>query len=272
MTELDIDLERRLVALARMLDDGDEEFLLRVMGRVGGTSNPAIPWHRRTERSLLVAAAIVIAVLVGAALIVPASRHAVAHWFGIGNTEIQRPTPSAPSSSDAPPVSFPASLDLGDPVAGAEAEGTTGLAVPVAIGLGDPVGVFVVRPPNSGQIVVVYPPSDALPATPIEGIGALLSAAAGRLDDGLYLKVAAAGTTVTNVTIMLASGVTTDAIYLSGEPHQYVFEASNGEIVYDTLRLATNTLLWSDGDIVHRLESQLTLDQAMAIVATVSTG
>ena len=297
---MSVDLDRDLGRLAQRLDVGDPDRLVDdVMRRI------ASPGRERTVRTtpgtsgvrrFALAGVALAALLVVAVGVVPASRRAVADFFGIGNTRIERPSPTSVASGSSgssgssstsntdpsvppPPTAgaagggagFPAELRFGEPVSAEAATAETGLEVPGSPRLGSPAAVFVTHPPAAGQIVVVYAPSDELPATPVAGVGALLSVASGDVEEGLFLKIAEPGTTVSDIEITVASGARVPAIWLSGDPHQYAFEAADGTVVFETLRLATNTLLWTDGGVVHRLESSLALDEAVAVAATVTT-
>ena len=155
---------------------------------------------------------------------------------------------------DAPSATFPESLDFGPATTASDAAARTGLPVPVVPSLAAPAGIFVVSPPDSGQIVVVYPPSASLPESAVGSVGALVSSMPGIINDGLFLKTQSAATTVVTFTFQTTAGHTVHAVWLAGTPHDYVFQDRDGNLVFDTLRLATNTLLWQDGDVTYRLE------------------
>ena len=294
MTDL---LERQLAALAERLDVDVGQRLVRdvlaSLDAVGGAASAAgrrrdVPRRRRRIVAAAVAAALV------TPLAVPGSRHVIAHWFGISSTRIER-SPTAPvapqlpatvpsnqpagGADTAPPgtasipttaaATFPATLRLGEPTTAADAAARTGLPVPVPTALGAPGAIFVVTPPANGQVVVVYPASATLPASPVAGVGALLSTVPGTIDRGMFLKVAGAGTVVEELTFVVASGSTVHAIWLAGEPHQYAFDDAAGSPVFDDLRLATNTLLWNDNGVGYRLEASIARDEAVRIASSV---
>ncbi|MCU1400069.1 MAG: hypothetical protein JWN62_3178 [Acidimicrobiales bacterium] len=274
-------LEQHLVSLAQRLDvRTDDQLVADVLTRLD--QQPRRVEHRATRRALLVGVALV-AAAIAVSVLVPGPRHTIAHWFGIGNTRIETPTivaSSAPStttaaveqtSTSAPVPTFPVRLDLGQPTTADDAAHRTGLPVPLVRSLGPPAGIFVVSPPESGQIVVAYPPSASVPESPLGGIGALVSSMPGIIDDGLFLKTQDPATTVDTLTFTNAAGRTVQAIWLSGSPHEYVFQDRSGNPVFDTLRLATNTLLWQDGDVTYRLEATVTRDRAVEIAATVGS-
>ncbi len=142
-----------------------------------------------------------------------------------------------------------------------EAIARTGLPDPTPALLEQPLSVHVAQPPDSGQIVVVYGPSDLLPESSVTGVGALVSVIPAQLREGLFAKTLGSTATVTAVDVDGVAGY-----WIEGAPHQLFFE-SGGEIVPDTLRLATNTLLWQRGDVVYRLEADIPLASALRIAA-----
>lgn len=299
-------LERQLRALAQRVDvDPDETLVDDVLGRLD--ARPALLDGARPRRRALAIGAMLMAAAVLLVFILPAPRRTVAHWFGIGNVRIDgppvqttavsttaspatavlttprsttgTPTTAAPNitvSTTAPEatpsLTFPAILDLGQPTSAADASSRTGLPASVAQSLGAPQGVYVVTPPVSGQIVVVYRPSATLPASRVAGTGALLSIMPGAIEDGLFAKGLGPGTTVETLSFLDASGVTVNAAWLSGQPHTYAFIDRNGQVHFDTLRLATNTLLWSDGRITYRLEADISREAAIGIARSVVPG
>ena len=56
--------------------------------------------------------------------------------------------------------------------------------------------------------------------------------------------------------------------WIEGSPHQLFFEVGD-DIQVDTLRLATNTLLWQRNGHVYRIEADIDLDAALRIAASV---
>ena len=73
-------------------------------------------------------------------------------------------------------------------------------------------------------------------------------------------KTIGPGTTIEPVTVDGHSGY-----WIAGAPHVFVFMDSAGNILYETLRLATNTLLIDEGGTIVRIEGDLTMDQAVQI-------
>ena len=299
-------LEDQLVDLAGRLDLADERLVDDILSRLDAPVAPlrglrAARFESRGRRRLAVVGLVAAAAL-AVVFVLPSPRRTVAHWFGIGSVRIESPpitvppaasapastgestpaptsapTPaptSAPSTaaSIAPPVTFPSSLDLGDAVASAEATSRTGLPTPLASTLGAPTGIYVVSPPESGQIVVVYPPAANLPVSPVAGVGALLSTLPGTVEEGLFGKMLGEGTTVDTLTLTTASGAVVDSIWVAGEPHEYFFIDRNDQPVRDTLRLATHTLVWDVDGVTYRLEADISRAAAVDIAQSVLPG
>ena len=292
-------LEQRLIALAERLDVRVEDQLVAdVLARL---EHEPERLEGRSARRFVFAGVVCVVGAIVVALLVPGPRHTIAHWFGIGSTRIETsttvattaapttttttttattgaeppgttlPTVILPGTSIASSATFPTSLDFGQATTASDAAARTGLPVPVVPSLGPPAGIFVVSPPERGQIVVVYLPSATLPESPVGGVGALVSSMPGIINDGLFMKTQNAATTIETFTFRNAAGHAVQAVWLAGSPHDYVFQDRNGNPVFDTLRLATNTLLWQDGDVTYRLEATVTRDRAVEIAATVGS-
>jgi hypothetical protein len=67
------------------------------------------------------------------------------------------------------------------------------------------------------------------------------------------------------VTVDSSSG-----FWIAGTPHVFVFVDRSGEVRYETLRLATNTLLINRGGTVVRIEGNLTKAQALEIAGSLA--
>jgi len=174
-----IDLERSLTELADRVEiPGGEWLAADVMRRIAAPSP-------RTPRHALRLAGVVALILLVLAIALPGPRRAVARWLGFDSVRIEPSVPVPGTSAEAttvvadPVVTTAAvpqpALDLGDAVSIDDAMTRTGLPDPSPILLGTPLSVHVVRPPDSGQIVVVYPPSDLVPESGVTGAGAIVS-------------------------------------------------------------------------------------------------
>lgn len=263
-----IDLERSLDELAARLEiPGGEWMVADVMRRI---EQP--PGRRASGLGLRLAAALVVVVAV-VIVALPGPRGAVARWLGFDSVRIEpgvtvpstaTPATGAPVTGTASPTtSATPDLDLGPLVSIDQAMSRTGLADPTPALLGAPQSIHVVQPPDSGQIVLVYAPSELLPQSAVTGVGALVSVMPASIDDGLFGKTL--GDTATLQTVDVGGA---DGFWIEGSPHQLFFRV--GELIQpDTLRLATNTLLWQRNGHVYRLEADVSLATAMRIAATV---
>ena len=54
-------------------------------------------------------------------------------------------------------------------------------------------------------------------------------------------------------------------VYLSGAPHEVLFETATGQVRTDRVRLAGNVLVWQQGQLTIRIEGTRTLAQALAL-------
>jgi hypothetical protein len=266
-----IDLERSLADLAeRLAIPGGDHLVTDVVQRI---SQPERRRQPRRAITLAIALAVVAMITIVA---LPGPRRVVARWLGFDSVRIEpgvtvpttaTSTPAATSSSLLPaPVATTIAepeLGLGPAVSITDAMGRTGLPDPTPSLLGEAQSIHVVQPPNSGQIVLVYPASELVGRSPVTGVGALVSVMAARMDSGFFQKTLGDSATVRSVDVGGADG-----FWIAGAPHQlyFVFE---GEMETDTLRLATNTLLWQRGDHVYRLEADISLETALRIAASV---
>jgi hypothetical protein len=203
---------------------------------------------------VLAAALVAVVAVVVAAL--PGPRHAVARWLGFDSVHIE-------PGVTVPTTAVGSGLDLGPSVSMAAAMSQAGLPDPTPALLGAPQSVHVVQPPDSGQIVLVYGPSDLLPQSSVTGVGALVSVIPAHIEEGFIEKALGADATVKSVDV----GGADAGYWIAGAPHQLFFQ-SGGTFESDTLRLATNTLLWQRGDHIYRLEADISLETALRIAAS----
>jgi hypothetical protein len=266
-----VDLERSLVALADSLDfPGEIDLAERV---AAGLEAPRPLVHRPALRRALALAAAAVLVVAVVLVASPRARRAVADLLGIGGVAIDAGT-SVPTTSPAvsapaatlPATSsatFPAALD-GVAAGLADSAQRLGIPPPVPTALGPPAAVTFGPPPPGGELALVWPPSDTLPPTAIPGVGALLSVFRAEVDEAFIQKTLTPGTTYERV---LVNG--RPAIWLAGSPHLFLYRGADGAVQQQTLRLAGNTLIWTDGPFTYRLESALDRDQAIAVAQTV---
>ncbi len=215
--------------------------------------------RERWQRAVAIAAAVAV-LASGVLALSPRARRAVADFLGLRGERITV-VPTLPPS----PAPLGASLQLGQltTLSGAQAQVPFTVLAPSAPGLGAPV-VYVGFAFPDGQVSFVYSPSPSLPEAATSGVGMLLTEFRGRVDRQFIEKFIAAGTGIQAVTVNGSPG-----FWISGGVHEIVYLDHDGVPISSTLRLAGNVLLWQRGDVTLRIESSLSLEQALAIARTV---
>lgn len=193
---------------------------------------------------------------------------AVAGAVGLGVPGIRilfggpTPPPSLASPSAAPSGAgagaLGQALGLGTRVPIDEAERLAGLdlVLPADPAIGPPVGAFVF----ANRVALVWPERPGLPADPSTGIGLLISEFRGTVDRGYYTKTLDTDARLTPVTVDGNRGY-----WISGPPHFFFYVDPSGRIVDDVHRIVGDTLIWSDGDVTYRMESQLGMEDAIRL-------
>lgn len=161
--------------------------------------------------------------------------------------ELTTPSPTAdPLLGRVEPSVVAAAHDAGFPV-----------LVPQRLG---PPDAVTLRQSPATIVSLAYAPRPGLPASPGDpAVGALVSEYRGTGSTQFVGKLVGPGTAVQSVDVGGHPGV-----WISGSPHQ-VFVPNGG---VDTLRLATNTLLWEQDGTTYRLEAGISLADALAIAGT----
>jgi hypothetical protein len=207
--------------------------------------------------SLAPAAATLAVILAAAFLLTPNFVDALEHLLNIPGVQIFR-VPATPPVATNPSGTF-----SGQRAASiAEASRLAGFAVREPAALGAPDEIYVETSPV--RVTLVYRTRQGLPATALPGIGALIVEFKGSLDAPILGKAIGPGTTLE--AIPLSGG--TAAYWLAGQPHQFFYRDSGGNILQDTLRLAGNTLLWDANGITYRLEAQVAREEAVRIASS----
>ncbi len=279
----------QLTALAAQIPQPEEEaFADGVLRRLDHDTRaesvrPARFWGSPRRR---LAIGLAFAVTVATATIaLPGPRQTVARWFGFDRVRIERgpapitttnpadPATSSPTIVPAPVTARPptslstSALDarfselfggLGPPVSPAVAT-ATGLPLPTPEALGDPMSLHVPAAGTMIEVVAVYATSPELPGAVIPGVGAIVSVVDASADAAMFGKFAGPGTSVETLEI---DG--DPAIWLSGAPHEVVVLV-DGQPIVETLRLATNTLLWQHAGWLLRIEATVSRDEAVRI-------
>jgi hypothetical protein len=199
-----IDLGDHLADLGNHLDLTEREDLSStVVARLGRERATSESQSSRT-RFWLSAAVVLVVVAALVAVVVPASRSAIADWFGLDGVEIrQHPDLTVPAE--------PTPFDESGP----------------------------------GTVVDVG-------ATEV-----LVATFDGRLEQPFIDKALTAGSAIERVDVGGAPG-----LWIDGAPHIVTYRDPAGRIA--TQRVAGNTLLWQDGDVIHRVEGFTSLASALA--------
>lgn len=258
MPELDV-LEQQLFGLG-----GDLEW--------PATPNVALSVKRRIasrprwfESRWALAAAVVI-IAVGVLLANPPSRNAIAHWINL-RTHFQQ-VPNLPTPTPLPSGPIGKRLGLGDPTTLPAARAAVKWQVLLPSSLGDPDEVYFEAPPigpAGGDVALVYGARQGIPASSLTGAGVLVTEVRGKVTGDSFGKTLGPGTTLEEVTVAGHPGD-----WISGAPNVFFFIDEAGNVRYETLRLATNTLLIDEGGTIVRIEGDLTKAQALQIAASLT--
>lgn len=230
------------------------------------------PWWRvlASPRYGFAPAAVTIALaLVAVLAFSPDARATATDILRLRGVEIFRgpvPTPSpspSPATVTAPSAAPTATLGLGAPVTLAEAMARAGyrVVVPMDAALGAPDEVFLRAVTGSTAVSLVYTIRPGIPVSPQAGVAAVFTEfAGGSVDEQFFGKVLDSGTTIERVTVNGQPG-----FWIQGSPHVFFYRtgAAGATVSQALLRLAGNTLIWQQGELLLRLEAQV--DQATAL-------
>ena len=218
-------------------------------------------WPRPLGRASLLAILAIVALLGAVA----------AGVIGIGGIRIQfvdtlRSLPTAgPGGSPAPSGagSVGRRLGLGELVAleRAQQEVTFELVDPQLPEVGRPNEIYLSTRPPGGQVSFVWLPRAGLDEAPTTGVGLLLSQFGGGFDTAQYTKLLDSSAAVQRLVV---NG--SDAFWIEGGTHFFV-TGPDGEWTDEMIRLAGNTLLWTQAGTTLRLEGAIDLERARDIAA-----
>jgi hypothetical protein len=177
------------------------------------------------------------------------------------------PAPGGSGSVASPEPGLGASMGLGeafDPDDGATLDTRAGFPVarPTDPLVGAPEAIYI-DDRRGGQVTLLWPAGDVLPATRQRDVGLLLSEFIGTVGEGFYNKVIGGGTPVEAVTVDGERG-----FWIDGDPHVFFWEGPDG-MIDDQRRWVGDVLIWSDGTVTYRLESALGRDEAIRIAESV---
>jgi len=255
------ELETMLAALAARIDwPATPE--LRVVIRRRAAVLPLRPRFRARWAMAALAVLVILATL----LAYTPTRTAIADWVNL-HINIRRTT-ALPTPSPLPSGTLGSNLGLGTQTTldGAQADVNWHVLVPSR--LGPPDAVYLLLPPDGasgGEVSLVYGTSSGIPVSSETGVAVLVTEARGSVNEQFFGKTLSEGTTIEQVTVNGHQGW-----WISGQPHVFVFIDSDGAPRFETLRLATNTLVIDDGGTIVRIEGHMTRSQALQIAGTLA--
>ena len=254
-----------------------EERLYDLGASIAWPATPTHSWAPSAARSTSVlrgarfqarwalAAAAALLLVAAAVAAYPPSRNAIAGWLNLHATVIRVQHPPTPSA--LPPGRLGGGLSLGDPTTLQAARDDVAWPIAVPGSLGDPDAVYVQKAelaPSDGEVTLVYGSRAGIPVSRATGVSVLVTEARGRVDEVYFQKMLGGGASIQQVDV---GG--RPAYWIAGA-HDFVFVDSAGNVRFETLRLATNTLVLDRGGVIVRIEGDLTKDQALALARSLS--
>ncbi len=249
------DVEQQLLELGANLDwPATPQLAARVRYRV---AEPSRAWYQ--SRWALAAIALLIAL--AALFVYTPTRDVIARWFNL-HLSIQR-TEHLPTPSPLPPGPLGQRLGLGEMTTLEAARAQVQWKITLPPSLGQPDEVYLQQPPNGppeGEVTVVYSARPGILVSAQTGVSGLITEARGAVDKGIFGKMLGPDATLEEVQVKGHPGY-----WIAGKPHVFYFLDANGNFRPETMRLATNTLIFDNGGTVVRIEGDLTRAQALEL-------
>ena len=255
------ELERMLSALAGEIDWPETPQLKVVTTR----RVAVLPLKPRFQTRWAMAAVAVLVILATLLAYTP-TRTAIADWLNL-HINVRR-TNALPTPSPLPSGTLGSNLGLGTQTTLDGAQGKVKWHVLVPGQLGTPDAIYILLPPegaSGGEVSLVYATTSGVPVSTETGVAVLVTEARGSVNEQFFGKTLSDGTTIEQVTVNGHQGW-----WISGRPHTFVFIDSDGTPRYETMRLATNTLVIDDGGTIVRIEGHMTKSQALQIAGTLA--
>lgn len=200
------------------------------------------PARSQRLRPLALGLAVVLTVLAGILALSPGARSAFLEIFDLKGARVER-VETLPQVEAQP-------VDLGERVDREEAERRLGFEL---LDLGEPDAIFV----RDGMVAtLVY--------GQLEKPRLVLSQLNGAVWEGFAKKAAGGGTRIESVVVGGERG-----LFVSGDEHYVMYLDESGNVADDATSLAGNVLLWNRGDLLLRLEGDLTRDEALELAEAV---
>ena len=197
-----------------------------------------------------------VAALVLAIFLIPTARQAVANLLEVAGIRFE--------FGDGPDLPVPTNLTPGVQVDMDDAVRSVDFPILVPSALPAPDAVHLLQWELGHQVFLSWAASERLPEVGASGIGVLLAEFRANLNEQFFEKLVVAGTTVAPVEVTGAP-----AFWLAGAPHVFMFDAG-AALVEDSSRLTGNVLVWEADGVTYRLESNLSVDESLAIAESLS--
>jgi len=224
------------------------------------------PARRAWAQPRWAVAAVAVLAIVATLMAYTPTRTAIADWV---NLHVNlRHTTALPTPSPLPSGTLGSNLGLGTRTTLEAAQKAVHWQVLVPAQLGPPDAVYLLMPPagpSQGEVTLVYGSRPEIATASETGVSVLVTEAQGSVNEQFFEKTAGPDTTIEPVSV---DGH--DGWWISGKPHMFVFVDSNNEPRFETLRLATNTLVIDDGGTIVRIEGHMTKAQALQIAGTLA--
>lgn len=254
------DVEQQLLELGGSLDwPATPQLAARVRYRV---AEPSRAWYQ--SRWAIAAVALLIAL--AALFVYTPTRDVIARWLNL-HVIIQK-TEQVPTPSPLPPGPLGQRLGLGNQTTLDAARTQVRWNITIPQSLGQPDEVYLQQPPegpSQGEVTLVYSERPGIPVSGQTGVSVLLTEARGMVDKGFFGKMLGPDATLEEVQVNGHPGY-----WIAGKPHVFFFLDANGKFRNETMRLATNTLIFDNGGTIVRIEGDLTKAQALAIARSLN--
>ncbi len=202
------------------------------------------------------------ALLITAILAVQDGRHAVADWFWFPGIRIE----IGDREGDPPPTvtSIGGSLLLGQAAALDEVQDRAGFAIALPGGVlaGIEPESYVNTSRGAPMVSLLYPASDDLPAIGATDVGVLLMEIDAAGDTAMFITKRVVGETAPEVVDV--NGV--QGLWIQGG----VLMSDAGDPFWNYQRRSGNVLVWERDGVTYRMESNLPLNEALAIAESLA--
>src|SRR5205807_2801300 len=178
-----------------------------------------------------------------------------------------QPGPAGATPSPRPSAALGERLGLGTRTTLNQAQARLAWQDGVPSMLGGPDEGYLQQPPtgpSGGEVTLDYAQRTDIPVSGLTGVSVLVTEARGRVDEIFFQKTVGSETTVEQVTV---GGH--PAYWISGHPHDFAFVDASGNVYGESLRLATNTLIFDHNGTIVRIEGDMTRAQALQIANSI---